>query len=254
MSNSAGFCYFDKCEMVRAVYGCELTIDETTGQLMDIVTSCSPFECIGLKLNDAILKVIPALFKSDELPSWAISSLATITLDLAALQANNIDVTGVVLGHSVKITLVPLSVAITFHTGEPVDNLNMADTNDVSLLAATHGSAVAQWAEALNHALHNGNYAVARQVLAFLQTTANEEALQLGPKAAEFANLLWGYEPTLPSLNITSLSHPPEYKALLNRLGGPEKPAAAIVTVNTPPSPSVITFLDKASEREEMLY
>ena len=39
LSTSAGFCYFDKCEMLRAVYGCEITIDDTTGQLIDIVTS-----------------------------------------------------------------------------------------------------------------------------------------------------------------------------------------------------------------------
>jgi hypothetical protein len=256
LSNSAGFCYFDKCEMLRAVYGCELTIDDTTGQLIDIVTSCSPHECIGLKLSDAVLKVIPVLFKSDEVPTWAISSPAATTLDVANMQQNNIDITSLGLGHLVKIALVPLGVATTFHTGEPVDNLNMADPNDVSLLATTHGSAVAHWAETVNHALNKANYALARQVLAFLQTTANEEALQLGPKAAEFANLHWGYEPTLPSLNITSLSHPSEWKALLDRLGGPEKHAVAVptVSVTTPSSPSVITILDRASEKEEVLY
>ena len=255
MSTSAGFCYFDKCEMFRAVYGCDITIDDTTGQLIDIVTSCSPYECIALKMSDAVLKVIPVLFKSDEVPTWAISSPATTTLDVANLQQNNIDLTSLGLGHSVKIALVPCGAATTFHRGDPVDNLNMADANDVSLLAATHGAVVAFWAETINHALNNGNHVIARQVLGFLQTTANEEALQLGPKTAEFANLHWGYEPTLPSLNITSLSHPTEFKALLDRLGGPEKPAAVpTVSVNTPASPSVITIVDRATEKEEVLY
>ena len=253
MYNSAGFCYLDKCEMVRAVYGCEMTIDETTGQLIDIMTSCSSFECIGLKLGDPVMKVIPVLFKSDEVPSWAISSAATTTLDLAALQQNNIDVASVGLGHSVKIALVPLGVATTFHTGEPVDNLNMAEPDDVSLLRATHGSAVAEWATTLDDALKKKNYIIAHQVLAVLRTTPNEEVRQLGPKAAEFANLM-GLEPTLMSLNMTSTSHPVEFKALLDRLGGPEKHAAPIMTVNSPLSPSVITILDKVSEREEVLF
>jgi hypothetical protein len=253
MYNSAGFCYLDKCEMVRAVYGCEMTIDKTTGQLIDIMTSCSSIECIGLKLGEAVMKVIPVLFKSDEVPSWAISSAATTTLDLAALQQNNIDITSVGLGHSVTIALVPLGVATTFHTGEPVDNLNMAEPDDVSLLRATHGSAVAEWATTLDHALKKNNYAIAHQVLAVLRTTPNEEGRQLGPKAAEFANLM-GLEPTMMSLNMTSTSHPPQFKALLDRLGGPVKPAAPIMTVNSPLSPSIITILAKASEREELLF
>ena len=253
MINSAGLCYLDKCEMVRAVYGCEMTIDETTGQLIDIMASCSSIECIGLKLGEAVMKVIPVLFKSDEVPSWAISSAATTTLDLPALQQNNIDITSVNLGHSVKIALVPLGVAITFHTGEPVDNLNMAEPDDVSLLRDTHSSAVAEWATALDNALKKDNYVIAHEVLAFLRNTPGEEGRQLGSKAAEFANLT-GLEPTLMSLNMTSISHPLQFKTLLDRLGGPEKPVAPIMTVSSPLPPSTITILDKASEREEVLF
>ena len=253
LSRSAGFIYMDKCGMVRVVYGLEFTIDETTGQLIEILTSCSSTDCIALKFDDNVMKVVPVLINSDEVPPWAITSLPTIVLDLAMLTQNNIDITSLGLKNSVKIALIPLGVATTYHTGEPVDNLNMAEQDDISRLSSIHGLAVAVWAATLDHALKNRNFILAHQVLAYLKT-AGEDALQLGPKAAEFEHCIYSYEPTLMSVSITNVSHPHEFSLLLDRLGGPEKQAAPTVTVTTPASPSFITILDKASEKEEVLY
>ena len=90
------------------------------------------------------------------MPSWAITGASTNVLDIPALTQATIEITPI--GDPLKNGLVPVTLAIPFSNGKPVDNLNISNPDHIALLEACYGTEAVEWANILSESIEDDKW------------------------------------------------------------------------------------------------
>ncbi len=149
-----GVWYIDSMNALRSGYGPSVLMDNV-GHPYALLLSASNTECVGVILSGSAFEWIPVLAPCRKKPHWALSA-SSGTVDAALLTKAGIDPLPAV-STNLSLFLVPTIYPFTFKL-PTFDNIG---PEDMSELAAAHGSDVVKWAQLMLNYGAQGENAIA---------------------------------------------------------------------------------------------